>query len=110
MWVYIEERGWKIIMADGLVTFAIVTAILWNLTDIHNAICFIIGLASAILLGMFFCTSVGFWIVSIIFSVIWSIIPALIAGFITDFDNIWMGAVGLVSFIICMVIHVGERN
>ena len=109
MWVFVEYRGWKLISVDCLVTLIIVTAILWNFTDIHNAFCVLIGIASAVLLGMLFFTSVGFWIVSVIFSAFWALIPALIAGAITDYDTIWVSVVGIFSFIVCMVIHAGER-
>ena len=110
MKIYIEERGWPLIAVDCLVTFVIVTAVLWNFTDIHNAFCFLIGAGAAALLGFIFFTSVGFWIVSVIFSVFWAIISAVIAGFFTDFDPIWMWVIGGLSFIICMIIHAREKR
>ena len=108
MWVYLEDRL-RLIVADCLVTLVIVTAALWNFTEIHNALCFLIGVAAAALLVVIFSTSVGFWIVSVIFSLFWAVIPALIAGMITDFDPIWMWVVGGIAFLACMVLHASER-
>jgi len=108
MWIYVQER-WKLIVADSFVTLVIVTAILWNFTEIHNAFSLLIGVAAAVLLIVVFSTTVGFWIVSVIFSIFWTLIPTAIVATITDSDPIWMWVVGGLSFIICMVIHASER-
>jgi len=110
MWVRVEGYNFKLIIADCFVTCAIITAVLWNVTDIHNAFCFLIGVVSAFLLGILFHTSVGFWIVSTVFSVFWSLIPISITSAITDADRIWVGVVGLISFIVCMIIHISEKD
>lgn len=108
MWIYVEGR-WKLIVADCFATLVIVTAALWNLTDIHNAFCLLIGVAAAVLLVVAFSTSVGFWIVSVIFSMFWALIPIAIVGAVTDFDPIWVWVIGGLTFVICMRIHASER-
>lgn len=93
----------KIIIFDILLTIFISSEVVHYIAKLHYAICISIGLAIGFILFFLFRTKVGFWIVTLIFSVIWAVTVGGLVYEFTKKDLTW----GIVSGIFTFIIGIG---
>ncbi|HEX9061462.1 MAG TPA: hypothetical protein VF941_14875 [Clostridia bacterium] len=95
----------NLINFEILISVIIVSVIMIFMAKIHAAISICIGLVSGGLLFAVFRTKIGYWIVSILFSVMWSFFAGGIAYGISKSDKIWGIVVGIIAFLISLGSH-----
>ncbi len=100
----------NIIIIETIITALLLASILWSTLHIHIAICISISIVLAILIFSFFSTKVGFWIITIFFSLIWATMGGDIAYSISKNDNIWGIVVGIFVFIISLGLHLTAKR
>lgn len=77
--------------------------------EIHSAYCFLIGIVIFFVFLVIAQTKIGFWLITIPFSMIFGAFCGIIALAITD-DSIWMCTIFGLSTIIAILTHVYSSN
>lgn len=95
----------NLLMADTLLTIVVSALLIHSNFGIHAAISIILGIVIAVALNVFFMTKVGYWVVSVVFSLIWATLGGGLVGAFTKSDKVWMWCAGGVLFLICLMKH-----
>lgn len=99
-----------IILFDSIF-FAVIVGIICNqILGVHTALCLLIGLALFGLLFKLQTTSVGFWIIGVLFSAFWSGVFCLLAFMLTEHDMIWTYVVLGLGFVMMMGLHLRAKD
>ncbi len=99
-----------IILMEILIAVVVLSAALYFTTKIHIAICIGISLVLGSLIFGIFRTKVGFWIVSIFFSIMWSIFAAGLAYGISKEDIIWAIFAAILAFLMSIGGHLLAKD
>lgn len=94
-----------ILIVDEILTVAFSYIMIDYYTSFHAAICLAISLVIAGVLFAFFLTRIGFWIISIIFSLIWTALTYKIVEWLSKSDKTWMIVASIFAFIVFMSLH-----
>lgn len=89
------ELFWTVIIATMIIHFGL---------GVHAAISLVLSLVIGAILYFLFMTSIGFWIVTTIFSICWAGVLGEIAYAITD-DNVWKYVIFVLTFIGSISLH-----
>lgn len=90
---------------DSIITLIVATVCFYNIVHVHLAISILFALGITALLAFIFHTRVGWWIVSIVYSLFWSTMAGGIAYSFSKNDWIWFWSVFGVVFLISMGEH-----
>jgi len=102
---YLRSDDMKIVITDGLLT-AIVAGLLLDATHfIPTVFCFIVAALAAIGMAVLFFTKIGFWIVTVIYSLLWGVFWALIAGALSKDNAILEWSVGIIACACSVFLH-----
>lgn len=95
---------------DCIILGIVAASFAHNSLGIHSAVCLIIGIIVAALFWTIMKTRIGFWVITIPFSLLLGAFSSLIAYVATDGDLIWMAVVfGLVT-IAALFLHLQARR
>ncbi len=100
-----DVRRKDIPVIDSLITLIGSAIAIHSLTNIHPAFCILVGIAVTVILGAFFMTRIGSWIISIIYSALWGLLLDLIVFSIAHEDWIWFWVSGGIVFLISLFQH-----
>lgn len=99
-----------IILFDSIF-FAVIVGIICNqILGVHTALCLLIGLALFGLLFKLQTTSLGFWIIGVLFSAFWAGVFCLLAFMLTEHDMIWTYVVLGLGFVMMMGLHLRAKD
>lgn len=94
---------------DCLLIAIAVGMIVKNTFELHSAYCLLVGIAAFFIFMFIAQTKVGFWIITIPFSLLWGGFCCAIACFFTT-DPIWMWTIFGISAVIAISTHVCARD
>lgn len=77
--------------------------------ELHPVYSIIISLVISLIIFLIWNTKVGFWLLSILFSVGWGFLAGSITHAITEGDMIWTVFVGVVSLVIVIGLHITAK-
>ncbi|MDS0527776.1 hypothetical protein NNC19_18965 [Clostridium sp. SHJSY1] len=109
MKIYVEDTGCAIVVFELIITTILLIALLRMETGIHLAICIAICVVFSLLLHIFFYTKIGFWIVSIFYSILWAAFAGEFAYSCSYNDSTWRIVVTIFTFLISLWMHSNER-
>lgn len=95
----------KIVVSDSLLSAVLVGFGLYSLHVMHPFFCFLIAFLVAAALTIFFFTKIGYWIVTLLYSIAWAILWALIAGALSENHPVLEWAVGIIAFVCSIFLH-----
>ena len=99
-----------IIIFDSI-ALGIISGVCCNhFTDIHPALCLLIG--AAVFVGLLFLqnTRFGFWIIGVLLSAAWAVIFGLLAFFISNADQLWFYVGCGLAFVVMLRLHIRARE
>lgn len=99
-----------IIIFDSI-ALGIISGVCCNhFTDIHPALCLLIG--AAVFVGLLFLqkTRFGFWIIGVLLSAAWAFVFAFFAYIFAGEDMIWFYVVLGLAFVVMVLLHIRARE
>lgn len=99
-----------IIIFDSI-ALGIISGVCCNhFTDIHPALCLLIG--AAVFVGLLFLqkTRFGFWIIGVLLSAAWAFVFAFFAYIFAGEDMIWFYVVLGLAFVVMLLLHIRARE
>jgi hypothetical protein len=99
-----------IIIFDSI-ALGIISGVCCNhFTDIHPALCLLIG--AAVFAGLLFLqkTRFGFWIIGVLLSAAWAFVFAFFAYIFAGEDMIWFYVVLGLAFVVMVLLHIRARE
>lgn len=95
----------NIIIIESILTIIALSAILRYKTHIHLAICIAISFLISVAIFRLFNTKIGFYIISIFFSLVWALVGLVIAYGLSKNDWTWAIVTGVFVFMGSLVFH-----
>lgn len=101
-----ENSGCNVISLDSLLTTILFFWYLKHYTEIHTAICLVLSIVFFIVFLGIYCTKIGFFILSLLYSGTVAMIAGALTLDITKGDWIWTIVIGGLVFIFSLIWHV----